>query len=104
MSSRACTVGEATARELEARRLTARIRADQFEVDLSFLLQQAAWLYDRQLSQVKSQLRKVSKPSLTAQSPTPSSVSGSAVTGGHAMARTGSGGTKLVCYCATVQC
>ena len=68
------------------------IRAGQFDVDLSFLLQQAAWLYERQLSQVKAQLRKVSKPSLTAQSPTPSSAAGSGVTGGYAMARTSSGG------------
>ncbi|KAL8703263.1 MAG: hypothetical protein Q9201_003544 [Fulgogasparrea decipioides] len=70
-------------------------RANQFGVDLSFLLQQAAWLYDRQLSQVKAQLRKVSKPPSTAQSPTPSSVSGSGVAGGHAMARTGSGGARV---------
>ncbi|KAL8880202.1 MAG: hypothetical protein Q9198_002342 [Flavoplaca austrocitrina] len=68
------------------------IRAGQFDVDLSFLLQQAAWLYERQLSQVKAQLRKVSKPSLTTQSPTPSSAAGSGVAGGYAMARTTSGG------------
>ncbi|KAL8873833.1 MAG: hypothetical protein Q9174_000762 [Haloplaca sp. 1 TL-2023] len=70
-------------------------RAEQFNVHLSFLLQQAAWLYDRQLSQVKAQLRKVNKPSLNAVSPTPGSVSGSAITGGHAMARTGSGGSRV---------
>lgn len=64
-------------------------------MDLPFLLQQAAWLYERQLSQVKAQLRKVSKPSLTAPSPKPSSVYGSGVAGGHAMARTGSGGTEF---------
>ncbi|KAL9017378.1 MAG: hypothetical protein Q9185_005318 [Variospora sp. 1 TL-2023] len=66
------------------------ILAKDLDVDLPFLLQQAAWLYERQLAQVKAQLRKVSKPSLTAQSPTPSSVSGSGVAGGHTMARTGS--------------
>ncbi|KAL8714226.1 MAG: hypothetical protein Q9220_001955 [cf. Caloplaca sp. 1 TL-2023] len=70
-------------------------RAEQFDVDLAFLLQQAAWLYERQLSQVKAQLRKVSKPSLTAQSPTPSSVSGSGIAGGQAMARTTSGGSRV---------
>ncbi|KAL8718111.1 MAG: hypothetical protein Q9225_004717 [Loekoesia sp. 1 TL-2023] len=69
--------------------------ADEFNVDLPFLLQQAAWLYERQLSQVKAQLRKVSKPSLTAHSPTPSSVSGSGIAGGHAMARTSSGGPRV---------
>ncbi|KAL8756358.1 MAG: hypothetical protein Q9184_004531 [Pyrenodesmia sp. 2 TL-2023] len=62
------------------------------DVDLPFLLQQAAWLYERQLSQVKAQLRKVSKPSVTAPSPTPSSASASGVAGGHVMARTSSGG------------
>ncbi|KAL8829864.1 MAG: hypothetical protein Q9170_005987 [Blastenia crenularia] len=71
------------------------IRADELNVDLPFLLQQAAWLYERQLSQVKAQLRKASKPSLTAQSPTPSSVSGSGLTGGHAMARASSGGARV---------
>ncbi|KAL8809415.1 MAG: hypothetical protein Q9223_007930, partial [Gallowayella weberi] len=69
--------------------------AEQFDVDLSFLLQQAAWLYERQLSQVKAQLRKVSKPSLTAQSPTPSLGAGSGIAGGQAMARTGSGGSRV---------
>ncbi|KAL8998519.1 MAG: hypothetical protein Q9169_002462 [Polycauliona sp. 2 TL-2023] len=69
--------------------------ASQFEVDLSFLLQQAAWLYERQLSQVKAQLRRVSKPSLTTQSPTPSSAAGSGVAGGYAMARTSSGGSRV---------
>ncbi|KAL8798393.1 MAG: hypothetical protein Q9200_007784, partial [Gallowayella weberi] len=69
--------------------------AEQFDVDLSFLLQQAAWLYERQLSQVKAQLRKVSKPSLTAQSPTPSLAAGSGIAGGQAMARTGSGGSRV---------
>ncbi|KAL8656967.1 MAG: hypothetical protein Q9226_002383 [Calogaya cf. arnoldii] len=78
-----------------ARLANKKIRAGQFDVDLSFLLQQAAWLYERQLSQVKAQLRKVSKPSLTTQSPTPSSAAGSGVAGGHAMARTSSGGSRV---------
>lgn len=34
-------------------------RADHFNVSLPFLLQQAAWLYDRQLSQVRAQIRRV---------------------------------------------
>ncbi|KZZ91602.1 hypothetical protein AAP_03308 [Ascosphaera apis ARSEF 7405] len=33
--------------------------ADHFNVSLPFLLQQAAWLYDRQLSQVRAQIRRV---------------------------------------------
>ncbi|KAL8863655.1 MAG: hypothetical protein Q9178_000338 [Gyalolechia marmorata] len=55
----------------------------------------SAWLYERQLSQVKAQLRKVNKPSLTPRSPTPSSVAGSGATGGYAMARTSSAGTRM---------
>ncbi|KAI4273095.1 MAG: hypothetical protein LQ337_004858 [Flavoplaca oasis] len=78
-----------------ARNINVEQTAGQFDVDLSFLLQQAAWLYERQLSQVKAQLRKVSKPSLTTQSPTPSSAAGSGVAGGYAMARTSSGGSRV---------
>ncbi|KAJ5692310.1 hypothetical protein N7462_001733 [Penicillium macrosclerotiorum] len=33
--------------------------AENFDVDLQFLLQQAAWLYDRKLSMVRAQMRKV---------------------------------------------
>ncbi|PQE16152.1 multidomain presynaptic cytomatrix related protein [Rutstroemia sp. NJR-2017a BVV2] len=66
-------------------------RATKFEVTLSFLLQQAAWLYERQLSQVRAQMRKVgvSKGSL-APSPIPGSTSETGA--GEAMKRTGSGG------------
>ncbi|PQE10666.1 multidomain presynaptic cytomatrix related protein [Rutstroemia sp. NJR-2017a BBW] len=66
-------------------------RATKFEVTLSFLLQQAAWLYERQLSQVRAQMRKVgvSKGSL-APSPIPGSTSETVA--GEAMKRTGSGG------------
>ncbi|APA15790.1 hypothetical protein SS1G_09359 [Sclerotinia sclerotiorum 1980 UF-70] len=65
--------------------------ATKFEVTLAFLLQQAAWLYERQLSQVRAQMRKVtvSKGSL-APSPVPGSTS--ETTGGEGMKRTGSGG------------
>ena len=34
-------------------------RSTRFGVPLSFVLQQAAWLYERQLSQVRAQMRKV---------------------------------------------
>ncbi|RAL05158.1 multidomain presynaptic cytomatrix related protein [Aspergillus ibericus CBS 121593] len=51
-------------------------RADRFDVTLQFLLQQAAWLYDRQLSQVRAQMLKVPTQSNPA-SPAPGSVSGS---------------------------
>ncbi|KAL8937964.1 MAG: hypothetical protein Q9216_004150 [Gyalolechia sp. 2 TL-2023] len=89
------TLWDILSRTSKGREIDWHALADEFHVDLPFLLQQAAWLYERQLSQVKAQLRKVSKPSLTAQSPTPSSVSGSGVTGGHAMTRTSSGGPRV---------
>ncbi|KAF7885483.1 uncharacterized protein EAF02_003992 [Botrytis sinoallii] len=65
--------------------------ATKFEVTLPFLLQQVAWLYERQFSQVREQMRKatVSKGSL-APSPVPDSISEQA--GGEEMRRTGSGG------------
>ena len=70
--------------------------AEQFDVTLAFLSQQAAWLYERQLSQVRAQLRKVNKPASVGISPTPGSASGSVIkTGGHATTRIGSGG---MCY------
>ncbi|KAL9039093.1 MAG: hypothetical protein Q9214_005016 [Letrouitia sp. 1 TL-2023] len=69
--------------------------ADQFDVDISFLLQQASWLYERQLSQVKAQLRKVNRRSSVGNSPTPGSVSGSGTAGAQAMTRVGSGGTRV---------
>ncbi|KAJ5885080.1 hypothetical protein N7495_009590 [Penicillium taxi] len=52
--------------------------ADRFDVTLQFLLQQAAWLYDRQLSQVRAQMRKVGPMSHSnSPSPGPGSISGS---------------------------
>ncbi|KAJ5918324.1 hypothetical protein N7454_010699 [Penicillium verhagenii] len=53
--------------------------ADKFDVTLQFLLQQAAWLYDRQLSQVRAQMRRFD-PTVQSNSPSPApgSVSGSA--------------------------
>jgi hypothetical protein len=68
--------------------------ADDFNVTLSFLLQQAAWLYDRQLSQVRAQMRKVGNTQ--SQSPGTGSVSGSGALGGQAMRRAGSGGSSLL--------
>lgn len=67
-------------------------RAERFDVTLSFLSQQAAWLYEKQLSQVRAQLRKVNKPSSTTASPTPGSASGSGTVGGYPMTRSGSRG------------
>ncbi|KAL9100732.1 MAG: hypothetical protein Q9187_009331, partial [Circinaria calcarea] len=69
--------------------------ADQFDVSLPFLLQQAAWLYERQLAQVREQLRKVNRPTSSGASPTPPSITGSAMTGGQPMRRGGSGGSRV---------
>ncbi|KAF7121848.1 hypothetical protein CNMCM5793_009402 [Aspergillus hiratsukae] len=57
--------------------------ADSFDVTLQFLLQQAAWLYDRQLSQVRAQMRKVGTTHSTSPSPAPGSMAGSAALGGQ---------------------
>ncbi|KUM63106.1 hypothetical protein ACN42_g3992 [Penicillium freii] len=51
--------------------------AENFDVTLQFLLQQAAWLYDRQLSQVRAQMRKVGTTQSTSPSPALGSVSNS---------------------------
>ncbi|MCJ1315944.1 hypothetical protein MMC15_001264 [Xylographa vitiligo] len=69
--------------------------ADRFEVTLSFLLQQAAWLYERQLSQVREQLRRVNKPASARSSPAPESASASTNVGGYTMRRGGSGGSRV---------
>ncbi|PGH33201.1 hypothetical protein GX50_03962 [[Emmonsia] crescens] len=69
-------------------------RAEHFDVTLPFLLQQAAWLYDRQLSQVRAQIRKVGNPHSAANSPVPQSMSGSGAIGGQPMKRGGSGASR----------
>ncbi len=66
-------------------------RAEIFDVTQPFLLQQAAWLYERQLSQVRAQMRKVGTQQSSNPSPGLTSMSGS-VLGGQAMKRDGSGG------------
>jgi hypothetical protein len=68
--------------------------AERFEVTQAFLLQQAAWLYERQLSQVRAQMRKMGNRQSATPSPAPSSISGSTV-GGPAMKRGGSGGSVV---------
>ena len=67
--------------------------ADKFDVTLQFLLQQAAWLYDRQLSQVRAQMRKVPVAASQSNSPSPApgSVSGSAALAGQTKAAPSTG-------------
>lgn len=89
-------------------------RAQQFQVSRAFLLQQAAWLYERELSQVRAQMRKglgsaataisnISTPGGTA-SPRPISPGpmAMAMAGGTRMARTGSGGSYGTCCSACI--
>ncbi|KAF2229049.1 hypothetical protein EV356DRAFT_496582 [Viridothelium virens] len=63
----------------------------KFQVTLPFLLQQAAWLYERHFAQVRAQMKKVGASN--APSPVPSSGSGP-IAGGIAMKRLGSGGSR----------
>lgn len=58
--------------------------AQEFDVPLPFMLQQAAWLYQRHMDSVREQIRKVGASS-NASTPTP---------GGVAMKRLGSGGAS----------
>ena len=76
--------------------------ATQFEVTQPFILQQAAWLYERQLSQVRAQLRKVGNRQSATPSPAPGSMSSSMV-GGQAMKRAGSGGSRVPSRLSTQQ-
>ncbi|KAL4743515.1 hypothetical protein BDV11DRAFT_111231 [Aspergillus similis] len=55
--------------------------AESFDVTLQFLLQQAAWLYDRQLSQVRAQMRKVPTADSNAVSPAQGSIYASTALG-----------------------
>src|SRR5271170_4602251 len=68
--------------------------SQNLEVTQSFLLQQAAWLYERQLSQVRAQMKKVGARASATPSPAPGSVSGSMM-GGQTMKRGGSGGSRV---------
>ncbi|KAI4945385.1 hypothetical protein J4E86_009272 [Alternaria arbusti] len=66
--------------------------ADKFQVPPTFLLQQAAWLYERHLDHVRNQMKKVS---ISNAAPSSSPTGGSTMTaiGGVAMRRGGSAGS-----------
>ncbi|KAK5197538.1 hypothetical protein LTR96_000121 [Exophiala xenobiotica] len=81
-------------RQAKGNEIDWRSLSEQFEVSQSFLLQQAAWLYERQLSQVRAQMRRVGSRQSATPSPIPGSVSASMV-GGQAMKRAGSGGSRV---------
>ncbi|OJJ44239.1 hypothetical protein ASPZODRAFT_135026 [Penicilliopsis zonata CBS 506.65] len=77
--------------------------ADNFDVTLQFLLQQAAWLYDQQLSKVRAQMRKVGSTQPNAPSPTGGSVSGSTALGGQPAKGTLSSGQRVSSRLASYQ-
>ena len=64
--------------------------ANDFNVPLSFILQQAAWLYQRHMDSVREQMRKVG----ASNAPTPTPGSQPLTAGGVAMKRLGSGGAS----------
>ncbi|OCK83130.1 hypothetical protein K432DRAFT_379772 [Lepidopterella palustris CBS 459.81] len=65
--------------------------ATKFEVSPTFMLQQAAWLYERHLSHVRAQMKKVGSSNTTATTSGPGSAHPAA--GGVPMKRLGSGGS-----------
>lgn len=65
-------------------------RADQFHVPPSFLVQQAAWLYERHLDHVRAQMKKVGG---TAQPPPFNLDSTQTTMGGEPMRRASSSGS-----------
>ncbi|KAL4884778.1 hypothetical protein BJY04DRAFT_170424 [Aspergillus karnatakaensis] len=69
--------------------------AESFDVTLQFLLQQAAWLYDRQLSQVRAQMRKVGTTHSNTASPAPGSVHSSTALGQPVKAGGPSSSTRM---------
>ena len=67
----------------------------RFNVSLPFLLQQAAWLYERHFESMKAQMKKLGGGLSSAPSPTPLSDGGSGtLANGLPMQRTGSRGTR----------
>lgn len=66
--------------------LTCTIRSERFGVTLQFLQQQVAWLYERQLTQARAQMRKAPQQlqiHSNSPSPAPGSVAGSTALGGQ---------------------
>ncbi|KAL2425995.1 Autophagy-related protein 29 [Exophiala dermatitidis] len=81
-------------RQAKGNEIDWRALSEKFEVTQPFLLQQAAWLYERQLSQVRAQMRRVGARQSATPSPAPGSTAASMV-GGQAMKRAGSGGSRV---------
>jgi hypothetical protein len=69
-------------------------RASKFQVPPAFLLQQAAWLYERHFEHVRNQMKKVSGSNVNAAAASGGSSALTAV-GGVAMQRAGSGGVSM---------
>lgn len=67
--------------------------SERFKVTQAFLLQQAAWLYERQLSQVRAQMRRMGNRPSNVSSPLPPSNTASVV-GAQPMKQTEIGGSR----------
>ena len=68
--------------------------SERFEVPLSFLLQQAAWLYERHFEGMRAQMKRLGSVASAAPSPRPEAQQGeSGSVGGVSMQRKGSNGT-----------
>lgn len=84
---------DSNSRELDWEDMSTR-----FNVSLPFLLQQAAWLYERHFDAMRAQMKKLNVPSATASgtvTPAPDGgvkLDGGAVVGGVGMSRAGSKG------------
>ena len=86
-------ISGSTGKELDWEAISAR-----FQVSLPFLLQQAAWLYERRFETMKAQMKRLAVSSTP--SPNPPLAQGervgSAPPGGESMLRTGSRGMYMV--------
>lgn len=67
----------------------------KFDVSLPFLLQQAAWLYERHFASMKAQMKKLGASGLPSPALLDSTGNSTPAVGGEGMRRTGSRGRML---------
>ena len=86
-------ISGSTSKELDWEAISSR-----FEVSLPFLLQQAAWLYERRFETMKAQMKRLAVSGTPSPSPQLAQGErvGSAPPGGESMVRTGSKGVNVV--------
>ena len=87
-------ISGSTGKELNWEEISVR-----FQVSLPFLLQQAAWLYERRFESMKAQMKRLGVSGTATPSPQlmPGERVGSTTPGGESMVRTGSRGMSDVC-------